>query len=494
MVARLAGGKTLPTRLSTQILAKTDGVPLFVEELTKAVLESGLLRDAGGRYELAGPLPPLAIPATLHDSLMARLDRLAPIKVAAQLAAVIGREFSYELLAAASALPDEELKAALRQLVEAGLVLPPRRAASGDYIFKHALVRDAAYASLLKSRRQQLHAQIAEILAARFPEVADTQPEVLAQHCVEAGLIEKAVGYWHKAGELAARRSAMAETATLLRKGLELLPLFPGGPERDRYELDLQITMGVALIATKGQSATETGSAYARARELCQQMDVIPQFFPVLYGRWAFHFTRAELIAAREAAEELLRLAQHHQDIGAQVMGHRVVGTVSFSLGELALAREQFEALSHHYDSAQHRSLAFKYGQDPQVAGSCWLSWTLFILGHLESARSQCGDALNGAHGLSHPATIAQGQFAASFLYQFLDIPSAVREHAEAMVSLANEQGLPIWLSIGTTLRGWAVAAAGEAEIGIGQMSTRAGCLAGHRSRAPRPLLSCSLG
>jgi predicted ATPase len=216
MVELVVGSKTLPAEVSAQIVAKTDGVPLFVEELTKAVLESGLLSDAGDRYELAGPLPPLAIPAPLQESLLARLDRLAPVKEVAQIGAVIGREFSHGLLAAVSSLPEEQLYDALDQLVTTELVFRRGTPPDATYTFKHALVQDAAYSTLLKSRRQQLHARVTEGLEGRFPEVADTQPEVLAQHCTAAGLIEKAVGYWHKAGQLAINRSAVAEGAAQL--------------------------------------------------------------------------------------------------------------------------------------------------------------------------------------------------------------------------------------------------------------------------------------
>ena len=223
LVARVSGDKPLPPEIVEQIVARTDGVPLFVEELTKTVLESGLLADAGDHYELTGPLPPLAIPTTLHDSLMARLDRLGPVKEVAQIGAVIGREFSYELLAAVAPMSANRLNDALEQLVNSELVFGRGTPPDAIYTFKHALVQDAAYQSLLKSKRQQLHARIVQVLEQRFPDVMDTKPELLAHHCAEGRLIEKAVAYWHRAGQQAIARSTLAEAAAHLAKGLEML-------------------------------------------------------------------------------------------------------------------------------------------------------------------------------------------------------------------------------------------------------------------------------
>ena len=230
MVERVAGGKALPAEVAAQIVAKTDGVPLFVEELTKTVLESGLLEDAGDRYELAGPLPPLAIPSTLHDSLLARLDRLAPVKEVAQIGAAIGREFSHELLAAVADRPEAELRAALDQLVASELVFRRGAPPEATYSFKHALVQDAAYGTLLKSRRQQLHARIAQVLEEQFPEAAEAQPELLAHHCTQAGLVEQAVDYWYKAGRQAMARSATVEAVAQMTRALDLLDRPTGKP------------------------------------------------------------------------------------------------------------------------------------------------------------------------------------------------------------------------------------------------------------------------
>ena len=284
MTVRVTGGKALPSEVVEQIVTKTDGVPLFVEELTKMVLESGLLREGEERYELTGPLPPLAIPATLHDSLMARLDRLATVKDVAQLGATIGRTFAYELLQAVSPLDGVTLQHGLRQLVEAELVYQRGVPPQATYTFKHALIQDAAYQSLLRSTRQQYHQRLAQVLVERFSETVETQPELLAHHYTEAGLSAQAIPYWQRAGQRALQRSAYAEAIGHLTTGLEVLQTLPDTPERAQHELALHVALGGALIGTKSYSAPEVEHSFARARALCQQLGETPEFFHILYG------------------------------------------------------------------------------------------------------------------------------------------------------------------------------------------------------------------
>jgi predicted ATPase len=279
IVARLSGGRSLSPEVLAEIAARTDGVPLFIEELTKAVLEIG----AAG--------PGTAVPASLHASLMARLDRVPGVKEVAQVAACIGRTFAYPLLAAVSLSPEAELRAALDRLGAAELVFTRGTPPEASYAFKHALVRDAAHESLLKAQRQQLHGRIAQALEERFPETVESEPELLAQHCAEAGLIEQAVEYRQRAGQQALARSATAEAVAQLDRGLELLVCLPDGPERRRRELGLQLGLGPALIAAKGFAAPETGRAYARACcELCRELGDIPKLLPALYGQTAVHW------------------------------------------------------------------------------------------------------------------------------------------------------------------------------------------------------------
>ena len=332
IVARLTSGGGLPPAVLGEIAARTDGVPLFVEELTRAVLEAGAAAGVA------------AVPASLHASLMARLDRVPGVKEVAQVAACLGREFAYPLLAAVSPVPEPELRAALERLAAAELLFARGEPPEAAYTFKHALVRDAAHESLLRTQRRELHARIVGVLEERFPETAETEPEPLARHCVEAGLTGEAVTYWHKAGRQAVARSAMEEAIAQLNRGLELLAGLPDGPARQRLELELQTTLGGALIAAKGWAAEATGAAFARACELCWKIGETPQLFPAMVGQWSFHFNRGEIDRSVTVGEELLRLAQQRQDLAARVMAHRALGCALLCLGKLDPARGHLEA------------------------------------------------------------------------------------------------------------------------------------------------------
>src|SRR5215813_13112855 len=326
VIRQVAHGKALPPEVVEQIVVKTDGVPLFVEELTKMVLESGLLQERDERYDLTGPLPPLAIPATLHDSLMARLDRLATVKSLAQLGATLGREFAYELFQAVSLWDEETVRRGLHQLVEAEFLyqrgLPPQ----ATYTFKHALIQDVAYQSLLRSTRQHYHQRIAQVLAARFPAMVETQPELLAHHYTAAGLIAEAVPYWQRAGQRAIERSANVEAIAHLRQGIALLTTLPDTPERVQAELTLQTTLGPALIATRGIAAPEVAATYNRARELCQQAGDTAELFPVLWSLWLLYLGRAEHETAREFGEQCLSLARRFDDPALFLKAHQALG------------------------------------------------------------------------------------------------------------------------------------------------------------------------
>ena len=351
MIERVTGGKPLPVEVHQQLVAKTDGVPLFVEELTKMVLESGWLREADGQYELTGPLPSLAIPTTLHDSLMARLDRQVTAKPVAQLGATIGRQFSYELLQAVSPLDEATLQDALWRLVQAELLyqrgLPPQ----ATYTFKHALIQEVAYQALLKTTRQQYHRQIARTLAERFPDTAATQPELLAHHYTEAGLIEPALPYWQQAGQRAVERSAHVEAISHLTTGLEVLQYLPATPERTQQELTLQLALGAPLLMLKGHTAPEVEHAYSRALEICQQAGDSPQRFAALEGLWAFYNARGMFHISRGLAEQSLVLAQNMCDPLFIHEAHVSLGTTLFSLGEFVAARAHLEQACTFYAS-----------------------------------------------------------------------------------------------------------------------------------------------
>jgi len=326
MTSRVAHGKALPVEVVEQIVTKTDGVPLFVEELTKMVLESWLLQEREECYTLTGPLPPLAIPATLQDVLMARLDQLASAKAVAQLGATLGREFTYALLQAVAPMDELELWRGLVQLMQAEVLYQRGALPQATYLFKHALIQEAAYQSLLKSTRQQYHQRIAQVLAAQFPETTATQPELLARHYTEAGLQAQALPYWHQAGQRAIARSAYAEAYQHLSTGLEVLATVPETPARHQHELDLLTALNLVLRVTKGYGVPELESGLTRAEALSQQVGDLPQRFAVLLGLWSFRITRTEFQTAHAVAEQLLDLAQRQRDPTLLLRAHYVLG------------------------------------------------------------------------------------------------------------------------------------------------------------------------
>jgi predicted ATPase len=470
LTGRVAHSKALPAEVVGQVVAKTDGVPLFVEELTKMVLDSGLLQEREDRYELIGPLPPLAIPNTLHDSLMARLDRLAAVKGLAQLGATLGREFSYELLQAVALWDEETLQRGLHQLVEAEFLyqqgLPPQ----ATYLFKHALIQDAAYQSLLRSTRQQYHQRIAQVLEARFPERGETQPELLAHHYTEAGLAEPAIGYWQRAGQQASNRSANLEAISHCTTGIELLKTLPETPEHTQQALTLHIALGAALQMAKGFAAPEAERAYTRARELGQQVGDTPDLVPVLYGLWRFSVGRLQLRTAQELGETLLRLAQRTHDPAHVVIAHYALGAMCFLLSALPAARQHLEEGIARYTPDLRRAPLFRIGHDPGVSSRCWAARTLWLLGYPEQALAHLHEALTLAHELSHPFSLASARIEAAMIYQRRrDVP-AVHEHAEAAIALSTEQGFTLWAAWGTSLHGWALAMQGQGEEGLRQV------------------------
>jgi predicted ATPase len=470
MVENVTRGKALPSEVVQQIVAKTDGVPLFVEELTKTVVESGLLREEGDRYVGAhggAPISSLAIPSTLQDSLMARLDRLAPVKEIAQLGATLGREFSYEVLRAVSPFDEGSLQQGLRQLVEVELLyqrgLPPH----AMYFFKHALIQDTAYQSLLKSKRQEYHQQIARVLEEQFPDTTETQPELVAHHYTEAGLIVQALPYWQQAGERASQRLAYVEAISHLTKGLELLTALPDTPERTQQELTLQIALGGTLMAIKGYAAPEVGRAYARARDLCRQMGEAPQLFPVLGGLATFYVIRGELRTGRELVEQLLRLAQSLQNPARLQATHHGMGEVLFDLGELLQSRTHLEQAITLYDPQKRRSRAF---HDTGVACLSVAAFTLWSLGYPDQALKRTLESLTLAQELSHPFSLSFALYGAAVLYWLRREVKATQEQAEALIALSHEHGFTLREALGVTLRGWALAEQGREEEGVAQI------------------------
>ena len=434
--------KALPAEVVEQVVAKTDGVPLFVEELTKMVLESGLLQEHEERYELTGPLPPLAIPATLHDSLMARLDRLATVKALAQLGATLGREFSYELLRAVAPWDEATMQWGLHQLVAAEFLyqrgLPPQ----ATYLFKHALIQDAAYQSLLKSTRQQYHQRIAQVLVDHFPETAATQPELVAHHYTEAGLPERAIPYWEQAGDIARQRSALQEAATHLRQGLALLTMLPESPTRAEHELSLLFTLGLTLSMLQGQAAPEVGHVYDRARVLCQQLSDIPRLFLVLMGLRRFYSGRGALQMARAVAEQLDELAQRSQDPEHRLEANFALGLVSFCLGDLVACRAHTgRGLALEVPSPHPTSVAVVHGNR---RASClnYAVLALWGLGYPDQALHQSQEAMTLAHQPPVPFNLAFALHFAACLRQLRREAHEAERLAAATMTLATDHEL----------------------------------------------------
>jgi class 3 adenylate cyclase/predicted ATPase len=470
LIMQRAGGKTLPAAVVQYIVAKTDGVPLYVEELTKMLLASPLLRAEAEQYVLTGPLHTVAIPDTLQDALMARLDQLNRAKEVAQLGAVLGREFAYEVLQAIAPLDEDTLQAGLAQLVAAELLYQRGRPPRARYLFKHALIQDAAYASLLKSTRQQVHQQIAQVFEARFPALVETQPELVAQHYTAAGCAEPAVVYWQRAGQQASDRSAHLEAISHFTTAIELLMTLPETPEHTQHALTLHIALGAALQMTKGQAAPEVERAYTQARALCQQVGESPQLAPVLVGLWRFYNARPQLDTAREIGETLLRLAHHADDPALAVIAHYAIGSTSLWLGVLPAARQHLEEGIARYTPDQRRALVFRMGQDPGVACRVHAARTLWLLGYPDQALAHIHEALALEHALSHPYSLAFTRCWAAIVYQFRQNVPAVHEHAEAAVALSTEQGFPLWVALGMSLRGWARVMQGQGEEGLAEV------------------------
>jgi class 3 adenylate cyclase len=375
LVEQIASGKALPDEVIDQIADHTDGVPLFLEELTKSVLESGLLREEADRYVLDRALPPFAIPTTLHDSLMARLDRLASVRRVAQIGAAIGREFTYSLLRIVSRLPEDDLQASLARLVASELVSQRGTPPDSVYAFKHALVQDAAHGSLLRSARQRLHAHIAEALEAHSPELMDTQPELLAQHYEEAGLNEKAVEYWARAGKRSVAQSALSEAAIQLEKALTRLALTPDGHARQQKELQLQADLGSLRFAVRGWAAPETGQSYARARELWAHLGYPSEFLRVPWGQWMYHANRGDIDLGQRLAEDLLHRSQQHGRGSGLILARLCLGATLLGRGEFALSRQHLREVDRLYVPGTHKALVQEAGVHPHAMSLTFLGF-----------------------------------------------------------------------------------------------------------------------
>jgi predicted ATPase len=454
LMEQISGERVLPPDVRDQIVARADGVPLFVEELTKSVLESDV-PDRG------------AVPSSLQDSLMARLDRLGEPRTVAQIGAALGREFSHEVIVAVSSLPSQQLEAALEALVEAGVIFRRGVAPSAEYIFKHALLQDVAHGSLTRRSRQELHARIASVFEQTFPALAAGQPERLAHHYAEAGAPDKAAAYSLKAGMRALVQSAMTEAVAQLRSGLDLLSFAPESGARERLELNLQLALARAMMATQGYAALAVGEAYARARELCLRLDRPPELVTVLYGQFLHNFMRAELRKAWDLAQEMLSLGEARNHPPLMLMGRRLVGVTALAFGDFATAATHLERCLTDFDPADRQFYASLAIDDVRINMMGYLAGALISLGRLDEAHARNTATLDEARRLAHGYTLAHALITA-LVFDWCGADwTSLLQHVEEVVELSNRHGFPLFRAWGDAFQGCALAALGRAEEGL---------------------------
>jgi len=475
VVGRLTGGRPLPEAVEGQIALRADGVPLYVEELTRTVLESGAVQERGGRLVAAGTLPERLVPSTLRESLMARLDRLGAAREVAQVLAVQGRDVGADFLAAISQMDRDRLEDGLDQLLNADLVRRRESAGEPTYAYKHSLICDVAYESLLRSTRRRLHERTAAELASGWYGVRDTRPEVIGQHLVAAGLGDQAIPYLRRAGALASHRSATTEAIVHLSTALELLRERPAGPERDREELSVLLALGAPLTAAKGYSAPEVADVYRRAAELCGPMGgETPDLFRALYGTWRVTLLRAEYAEALRLGRRLEDLATRSAHPTHMAAAHRALGSTLFYIGEdvHAACRHLERVIASEALRAARTSFIDELLDvlDPWIACHAYQAWALWLRGQPDAARRMSDRAMDLAGELGHPFTRALTLSFDAWLCQFEgDVDATGRRAADAL-ALASEQGFGFWIGWAEIMQGWAQAADGRHVVGVARM------------------------
>ena len=472
MIDRVVGNKLLPANIRQDIIERTDGIPLFVEEMTKAVLEA---EDEGEarRTAAAVPSPALAVPASLHASLMARLDRLGPAKEVAQIGATIGREFSHALLAAVACKPEVELNSALDRLIAAGLLFRQGVPPHASYLFKHALVQDAAYGTLLREPRRALHARIAEALESQFAEIAGSQPELLARHCTEAGLIEKAAGLWGKAGQRSLERSALVEAAEQLTRALDQIATLAGTAELRREQIKLQVALVTALMHTRGYAASETKAAVERAHLLIERAEALGEppedpllLFSVLYGFWVANFVafKGEVARSRYAISRAGRDAENYRSTHGWASPH---GRLLLFLGDIAEGRAHLDRAIGLYDPAEHRPLATRFGQDLRVVALFCRSWALWLLGYPEAALSDAEHALKDAREIGHAGSLMFALAITSRHPYFCGNYATANTHPKNSSLWRTKKAPLLWKAVGKMNEGSILALTGKASDAV---------------------------
>jgi predicted ATPase len=478
MIDRVVGDKLLPANIRQDIIERTDGIPLFVEEMTKAVLEAEG-EGAAQRTAATVPSPALAVPASLQASLMARLDPLGPAKEIAQIGAAIGREFSHPLLAEVVNKPGAELESALDRLIAASLLFRQGAPPHATYLFKHALVQDAAYGTLLREPRRALHARIAETLESQFAEIAQRQPELLARHCTEAGLIEKAAGLWGKAGQRSLERSALVEAVAQLTPALDQIAALPATPGLRREQIKLQIGLSNAMIHTKGYAAPDTKASFDQARLYIERVEALGEppedpllLFSILHGFWIANFVAFNGDAMRELAAQFLALAEKQRATVPHMIGHRVMGISLMYTGDIAEGRAQYDRVIALYDPAEHRPLATRFGQDVRVAILSWRAWAMWLLGHPDAALADATRAVKDAREIGHAATLMFALGATSITHVWCGNFAAANLQVAEEIALADEKGALFWKAAGMMHHSAALALTGKASNAIPMLTS----------------------
>ena len=467
VVQHIAGAKPLPSEVLEQILTKTDGVPLFVEESTKMVLESGLLIEGPKEYTLAGKFIPLKIPMTLQDSLMARLDRLASAKELVQLCAILGREFTYEMLLAIQPHDMQMLHKRLKQLVDSELLYQRGVFPKATFTFKHALIQETAYQSMLKNTRRRHHLKIAEVMTKKFSELSISQPEVIAHHYSEAGLSDEAISYWQLAGQRAAERFANKEAIAHFTEGLALLKSQPKNQAQQRQELMLQLAMGPPLSSLKGFAAPEVEVACSRAYKLCQQVGGARLQFPALWGLWHYYLVNSDFPKAETLAEQLIGLAHTANDHAFLADAYRAKGETLLWSGEFSQARAYFEKGIDLTDARRQHSA---FAENPGVSCRFFSAIALWFLGYPDQALLRSQEAVTMAQEMAHPFSLSAAHHFAAWLHLLRKESQTTMHHAEAAMTIAVDQGFVFFIAYDTMLKGWATAEQGQMKNGISML------------------------
>lgn len=472
LVARVVGPKPLPLPLFEEVVSRTAGIPLFVEAVTRTIIDAGILRELDDRYELTGPVPPGLIPATVQDSLMGRIDRLGSDRVIAQLAATIGRESSFELLQDVLGKPTESLAAALIRLVELEIVLENGVPPSSTYTFRHALIQDAAYESLLRTTRQEFHGKIAEALVNRFPDMAETKPELLARHYEGAGRSTEAIAGWMKAGQKAQEHSALRECSAYLQKAIALLETLPeDDPNRLGPEMEAQLALSTALMSTIGWGSREAETACIRARDLCEKLGNTKGLLGALWGLWTVYLLHGTIGPSFDAATRVLALASASGDPALQIAARQGIGYSTYFLGLFPQAREHaLEALAL-YHPQRDRDLVTSFQIPMSFACGNFLMMSLWFMGYPEQAEKARIHAWAIIEALNIPACTVYALACAMMIHYARRDRETIEQSSERLCQMATEGGYLLWAAQGRIYRGWVLAMKGDAEAGIAEMN-----------------------